>query len=178
MNIHLRKVQENDLLGFNEALNEVCAERKYLASINGFSIEMHWDFLCEVLLRGAPQIVALNDSKIIGWCDIRPRELEGFTHVGRLGMGVKKAYRRLGIGELLLDECLRDARSGGIEKVELEVFSDNIPAVQLYRKHGFLEEGRKIKARKLDGNYQDIILMGLQLQSFQVKNRGCCGSIG
>jgi ribosomal protein S18 acetylase RimI-like enzyme len=52
--------------------------------------------------------------------------------VGRLGMGVRSECRRQGIGRRLLDACLSLARNTAIEKVELEVFSDNIVAVRLY----------------------------------------------
>ena len=70
-------------------------------------------------------------------------------------MGVRSTYRGQGIGDRLLVECLRLAKNHGLEKVELEVFSDNLPAIRLYWKHGFVEEGHKIRTRKLDGQYQD-----------------------
>jgi RimJ/RimL family protein N-acetyltransferase len=41
-----------------------------------------------------------------------------------------------------------------------QVFEDNIPAISLYRKFGFIEEGRKRKAIKTNNGYKDIILMG------------------
>ncbi len=47
-----------------------------------------------------------------------------------------------------------------LEKVELEVFESNLPAVRFYKKMGFRVEGRRVKSRKLDGVYDNIILMG------------------
>ena len=44
--------------------------------------------------------------------------------------------------------------------MELEVFESNLPAVRLYMKMGFSVEGRRVKARKLEGVYDNIILMG------------------
>jgi RimJ/RimL family protein N-acetyltransferase len=55
------------------------------------------------------------------------------------------------------------ARSVGIEKVELEVFPDNIGAVRLYESLGFTREGLKVRGRKLEGRYQDVALMALWL---------------
>jgi ribosomal protein S18 acetylase RimI-like enzyme len=47
-----------------------------------------------------------------------------------------------------------------IEKVCLGVFHDNLPAIGLYRKFGFKEEGRQPRGIKLGpGDYQDVILM-------------------
>lgn len=59
--------------------------------------------------------------------------------------------------------CLALAREAGIEKAELEVYSDKVAAVRLYRSFGFSEEGLKVRGRKLEGRYQDILLMALWL---------------
>ena len=163
MDLSIHEVQEGDLASLNDALNEVCAERRFLGSVRGFPIEVHRSFLKAILKKRLPQVVAVDGSIVIGWCDILPNDLEGFTHVGRLGMGLRKPYRGRGIGNQLIMECIRLAKNHGLEKVELEVFSDNLPAIRLYLKQGFIEEGRRIRARKLDGHYQDVILMGLQL---------------
>lgn len=163
MDVTIRKVRKDDLASFNAALNEICAERRFLGSVRGFPLDVHRGFLENILQKDLPQVVAVDGSEVVGWCDILPGFEEGFTHVGRLGMGVRSPYRGLGVGERLIHECLTLARRHGIEKVELEVFSDNVPAIELYRKRGFVEEGRKIRARKLDDTYQDVVLMGLPL---------------
>jgi RimJ/RimL family protein N-acetyltransferase len=47
-----------------------------------------------------------------------------------------------------------------IEKVGLGVFASNEAAIQLYRKFGFVEEGRQPKEVKMGPNeYEDVILM-------------------
>jgi putative acetyltransferase len=63
----------------------------------------------------------------------------------------------------MLDACLSLARNSSIEKVELEVFSDNLGAVRLYESFGFSLEGMKVRGRKLEGRYQDVKLMALWL---------------
>jgi ribosomal protein S18 acetylase RimI-like enzyme len=108
-----------------------------------------------------PQATALAEGIVVGFCDILPNSTVGFTHVARLGMGVRSEWRRQGIGRRLLDACLALARNKGIEKVELEVFSDNIGALKLYESFDFISEGVKSRGRKLDDRYQDVILMAL-----------------
>jgi ribosomal protein S18 acetylase RimI-like enzyme len=95
-----------------------------------------------------PQVMAVVEDNVVGFCDILPNAATGFTHVGRLGMGVRSEWRRQGIGRRMLDACLSLARNAGIEKVELEVFSDNVAAVRLYDSFGFSEEGLKARGRK------------------------------
>jgi len=48
-----------------------------------------------------------------------------------------------------------------MERIELEVFASNTAAINLYEKWGFVVEGVKKKTRKLDGLYDDLIVMSL-----------------
>ena len=64
-----------------------------------------------------------------------------------------------------MTETLSAARHLGIERVELEVFASNTGAINLYRQLGFVVEGTKKRARKLDGEYDDDVLMALFLNS-------------
>ncbi|HEY0857902.1 MAG TPA: GNAT family N-acetyltransferase, partial [Albitalea sp.] len=55
------------------------------------------------------------------------------------GMGLLPRARGTGAAGLLLRRVIDDARTDGLEAVELEVFAQNTPAVRLYRAHGFAE---------------------------------------
>ena len=52
-------------------------------------------------------------------------------------------------------------RSGVITRIELQVFTSNTVAINLYQKHGFEIEGRGRKAVFREGKYQDDYVMGL-----------------
>jgi len=74
-------------------------------------------------------------------------------------MGVLKEHRRQGLGTVLMERTIEEAKRKGLERIELEVYASNTPAINLYEKWGFAREGVKKKARKLDGEYDDIIEM-------------------
>jgi ribosomal protein S18 acetylase RimI-like enzyme len=76
-------------------------------------------------------------------------------------MGVVHQFRGQGLGTQLLVQTLQAAREAGLTRVELEVFRTNEVAVGLYRRHGFVQEGIKRKARVIDGVVDDVIGMGL-----------------
>jgi len=163
-------------------VDAVARERRYLAGTSGFSEESTASFI--ELLRSVQgiHVVGIVDDMIVGWCDITPCCHEGMTHVGRLGMGVKAGFRGQGIGTALLRAALErafglgaeqpvgDRRVGAhglqgerevgreLERVELEVFRSNTSAIRLYEAHGFVREGVKVGARKLDGMVDDIVL--------------------
>jgi ribosomal protein S18 acetylase RimI-like enzyme len=161
--VQIRPARESDAVSGCDAVNAIAAEKWYLASVDGFSTEQTRTFLRRVIDGALPQVLAVVEEKVVGFCDILPNTTKGFTHVGRLGMGVRSEWRRQGIGRRMLDACLALARNAGIEKVELEVFSDNVGAVQLYDSFGFRQEGLKVRGRKLEGRYQDVKLMALWL---------------
>lgn len=146
---------------FWEALCVVALERKYLLMVESPAFERTLAFIKEIEDKSWTQFYALENDKVIGWCDIIPHEREGITHVGCLGMGVLPPYRRKGIGELLLKACIKDAFAKGIERIELEVYATNIGAIKLYEKLNFTREGDKRRARYLDGEYDDITIMSL-----------------
>ena len=63
----------------------------------------------------------------------------------------------------MLEACVILARTKSIEKIELEVFSDNLPAIRLYESTGFVQEGVKVRGRRFENRYQDVVLMALWL---------------
>jgi RimJ/RimL family protein N-acetyltransferase len=163
--VEIRPFEPSDLESFNTTLNLICAERRYLASVDGFTLEESQQFIQSNIWGDILQQVAAIGPQIIGWCDIIPYPETGFTHVGRLGMALLPDYRGRGIGTRLLSACLARAQTTALEKVELQVFADNAAAIALYKKLGFCQEGVKTKGRKLEGQYQDIVLMALMLET-------------
>lgn len=144
-----------------KAVDLVARERKYLATLEGFPLESTKSFVGFITANNLAQFYALLDGEVIGWCDILPKGYEGMRHVGVLGMGLLPEYRGKGLGGQLLEKTIEHACSiNGIEKVELEVFGSNSGAIGLYKKYGFEIEGKRLKARKLDDIYDDMILMG------------------
>lgn len=159
--IQIKPLSGEEIEGFHACLDAVARERKYLGLTEAPPIERTREWLRKGMERGEIRLIALDGTKIVGWCDIGVSEREGFTHSGRLGMGVLKEYRGQGIGSRLLEETLSEARDRGLERIELDVYASNIPAIRLYEKFAFQVEGRKRKARKLDGNYDDLIVMAI-----------------
>jgi ribosomal protein S18 acetylase RimI-like enzyme len=60
-------------------------------------------------------------------------------------LGVKKQYRRLGVGELILTQIEKTARLLHKRYLEADVLTKNVPARRLYTRFGFrfLQHGRK-----------------------------------
>jgi ribosomal protein S18 acetylase RimI-like enzyme len=146
---------------FHAAVDAVARERRYLAFVEAPPLESMRAFVRRVLADGVQMLAITKNDAVVGWCDIVRRTPESFRHVGTLGMGLLSDYRGRGLGERLAVETIRAAWAAGIERVELEVFASNERAIALYRKLGFITEGVKRRARKLNSQYDDNVFMAL-----------------
>ena len=156
--IVVRPIEFRDIPGFREVVGAVVAERRYLATKTPFSLEQTAVFVAGNIAHGHPQFVADEGERIVGWCDIFPSPREVSQHVGVLGMGVLPAFRGQGVGRRLIVATLAAVR-GRFEQIDLDVYGSNVVAQSLYRSVGFVEQGRKRGGRKVDGVYDDILLM-------------------
>ena len=163
MKVEIVPIAEKYIEGFYHCLDAVARERKYLAFLAAPPLDSVRSFVQSNLERGVLQFVALIEGEVVGWIDISPKYFEGFKHSGELGMGVYAAHRGQGIGTQLMEAALGAAKEKGLERVELEVYQSNAPAIKMYEKFGFETEGLKQKARKLDGEYEHIVFMALFL---------------
>ena len=79
-------------------------------------------------------------------------------------MMVAADWRGRGVGTALVAAAIEWARARGLHKLTLSVFPHNDAAIALYRKFGFVEEGRRIKQiRRANGELWDLVEMGLLL---------------
>lgn len=145
--------------GFRRCLDAVARERLHLGFLEAPPLERIRTFVETNIAEDLPQFVAVRDGEVVGWCDISPEELPGFTHCGHLGMGVRKEWRRKGAGRRLLQATVEKAKAKGLERIELEVYASNRAAIALYEQEGFRTEGVKRRGRKLDGRYDDVVFM-------------------
>lgn len=159
--IQILPITEEHIESYHKCLDSVARERLYLALVEAPPLDSTRAFVLSNIANNVPQLVAVIDNEVIGWCDISPLKHEGFRHRGELGMGIHKRYRRLGIGQQLIARTIQKAMEKGLERIELEVFASNISAIKLYEKTGFVTEAIKKKARKIDGNYDDLVEMVL-----------------
>jgi len=105
-------------------------------------------------------VVAVAAGAVIGEIRVDPTWM-GF---GDIGMMVAAPWRGRGVGSALVAAAIAWARARGLHKLALSVFPHNEAAVALYRKSGFVEEGRLVRhVRRANGQLWDLIEMGLLL---------------
>jgi RimJ/RimL family protein N-acetyltransferase len=115
----------------------------------------------EVFVRGTPStLVAVAAGEVVGMLHVESSRFGS----GELGMAVSREWRGRGVGSALVEAAIEWARGEGLHKLCLEVFPRNTVGLALYRKFGFVEEGRRVKQiRRSSGELWDSIVMGLLL---------------
>ncbi|MBG6290356.1 MULTISPECIES: GNAT family N-acetyltransferase [Pseudomonas] len=105
-------------------------------------------------------LIAMHQDQVIGSASIEQFPRVRRSHCGSIGMGVAVAWQGRGVGTRLLAELLEVADNWmALRRVELTVYTDNAPAIALYRKFGFEVEGQLREYAIRDGIYADVLSM-------------------
>lgn len=105
---------------------------------------------------------AFDNGELVGIITLYKDQLYKLSHRAHLGaMYVSPAKRSLGIGKVLMEEALKQAKElPGVEQVYLAVVSSNEPAKRLYASLGFEVFGTEKKGLRLDHDtYYDVDFM-------------------
>ena len=108
-------------------------------------------------------LVVEVEHKLVAEISFQVGKRKRLSHTGTIGIAVHPDWRSLGIGHALLDRTILWATENRrIEKIKLNVLANNLSAVQLYKKKGFVIEGRHKDSLKYDdGTYVDDLSMAL-----------------
>ena len=157
--ITIRRVEPSDY----EALQRVFAGPRVVwgtLQLPFPSVEMWRKRLAEPP-EGTFGLVACIDSEVVGQLNIHtfpnsPRR----RHVGQIGMGVRDDWQGQGVGTALMQAAMDVADNWlNLLRLELEVYTDNEPALRLYKRFGFVIEGTFTRHAYRDGQYVDVHAM-------------------
>lgn len=114
--------------------------------------DVHTRFLVAVPVAGGDPVGNIGIHRCT-----RPRRI----HTASLGMSVRDEWQGRGVGSALMAAVLEVADNWWqVTRVHLEVFTDNEPAMALYRRFGFEVEGTLRQDAFRDGEYVDSYVMG------------------
>lgn len=109
---------------------------------------------------GKIYLVAEIKNEITGYISFDSWDTRRTTHTGLFSIFLKKKFRGMGIGKLLVKSMMNWGKHNPVnKKISLAVFSTNKNAIALYKKLGFKPEGCCPRDMIIDGKYVDSILM-------------------
>jgi putative acetyltransferase len=84
------------------------------------------------------------------------------SHIAYLGgLAIHPAFASKGFGRKMMQEIIELANQQGYKRIELSVATENLKAIELYKKLGFEVEGimKKYTYLKQEGRFLDELLM-------------------
>lgn len=119
-----------------------------------------WQKRLEDLPDNQHSLVAIRDGRLVGQIGMEVFANPRRRHVANIGMAVDETVRGQGVGSALL-ESMKDLAFNwlAVRRIELEVYTDNLGAIALYERHGFVQEGLARDYAFRDGKYVDAYLM-------------------
>lgn len=109
--------------------------------------------------------LALDGNEIVGLSTITSTHKIKSRHEGELGIVVAKKYHGQGIGTKLIRMAIDWCKGNDVTtRIHLDVSADNLTAISIYLKLGFIMEGCLKNQTLIDGIYYDTYVMGLMLK--------------
>lgn len=111
--------------------------------------------------EGTFNLLACVEDEIVGQLGLhtfpnRPRR----RHAGQIGMAVRDDWHGKGTGTALMGAAVDLADKWlNLTRLELDVYTDNEPAIRLYKNFGFVIEGTLVNYAYRDGQYVDTYTM-------------------
>lgn len=116
--------------------------------------------LKKIILNQVVLLLVFSNDKLIGQSDIVMQDkIE--KHIGIFGITLAKDFRGEGIGKLLMNLVLNEAKKNipQLQIIKLGVYANNELAIKIYKKAGFKEFGKLPKGILTPKGYFDHIYM-------------------
>ncbi|HEY1587571.1 MAG TPA: GNAT family N-acetyltransferase [Polyangia bacterium] len=152
--IVIRAVRPED----SAALSDIRHQPEVMRFTPAMPSERPRDFLAR---WGADDHVMVGevDGRVVGYAGLHVRDGKR-RHTAWLGIAVHDEFAGRGVGRALMHALLELADKWiGLVRVDLEASADNERAIAMYRRFGFVEEGRQKKAYFDNGGYVDSVSM-------------------
>lgn len=160
----MRPPLEKDSEIFTRYINELSSEKTYIAVQGEQTTEKETE---EYIKRIRKNVHAKKEiylllflrDELVGAGGITLLQ-KIYSTTGNMSITIKKDFRGKGLGARLSKKLLEEvSRLRGVQKIVLQVFGNNAPAIRLYKKLGFKEYGRLPKAITWRNKLIDEILM-------------------
>ncbi|MDP3726826.1 MAG: GNAT family N-acetyltransferase [bacterium] len=143
--VHIRAARKDEVKDLQNLNNEVfIADQQYDPDLL-----MDWaqsnkgkEYFTQLLNdQNSCCLIAEDNGRKVGYIAAAPKDIRyrKSKYIEIEDMGVTPQYRSKGIGTMLIDECLKWAKSKGFQKAYVNSYFDNLKAIKFYKKNGFSE---------------------------------------
>jgi phosphinothricin acetyltransferase len=107
-----------------------------------------------------PRLVAVSANTVIGWAALSPVSARAvYAGVAEVSVYVSAQGRGQGIGTTLLERLIEASEANNIWTLQASIFPENRASIELHKKCGFREVGRRERIGKMHNAWRDTILL-------------------
>ncbi len=161
----IRYPLESDLHSFCDYINTLSKEQTFILwQGEQITLEEEKKYLdtqlAKISKNTTVQLLAFSDNKLVGNTQINLKD-KVEKHVGVLGISLAKDFRGEGLGTLLMEKIIEEAKENlkGLKIITLQCFANNEVAKKLYLKMGFVEFGVLPKGLIYQDQFIDRVYM-------------------
>ena len=106
------------------------------------------------------RFVARIEGRVIGWVALSPTSSRNvYAGVAEVSIYVSQQHRGSGVGSRLLNSIIEESEQHGFWTLQSGTFPENISSIELQKKYGFREVGRRVRIGQMNGIWRDVILL-------------------
>jgi L-amino acid N-acyltransferase YncA len=106
------------------------------------------------------RLVARSGDTVRGWAALSPVSSRCvYGGVAEVSIYIGQRYRGIGLGRALLMALITESEKNGLWTLQAGIFPENQASIDLHKRCGFREVGRRERIGKMDGRWRDTVLL-------------------
>lgn len=140
--INIRNAVDNDLQEILDIYNDAILNTTAVFQYEVHTIEMRKEWFAQKQKDRFPVFVAVEDNVVVGFSTFGPfRAWQGYKYSVEHSIYVEKKYRGKGIGKMLLQPLIDEARKMNMHTIIAGIDADNKISIAFHKQFGFEEVG-------------------------------------
>lgn len=167
--VQIRQAELDDAEKLLHCIKTYIPQSEYIPKLTHeikLTINQEKDWINSFLVnKNSLLLIAEYNNEIIGNIDLTGNQRKLMEHTAVIGMGMLKDWRDTRLGTALLSNVIEWAKQNEIlEVIWLQVYTENIAGLALYKKLGFSENGIIKNFFKHENKYFDNLTMSLSVK--------------
>ena len=160
----IRRAERGDVPAMREIFNEVLRNSNSIYREEEVDLAERYAWFDEKMDHGYPIFGAYEENKLIGYAGYGSwRAAQGYRKTVELTIYVDNKYRGTGVGSLLMQTIINQAKSDGYHVMLGAIDAENKGSIEFHKRFGFIETARMPEVALKHGQWLNLVFMQLNL---------------
>jgi len=160
----IRRAERGDVPAMREIFNEVLRNSNSIYREEEVDLAERYAWFDEKMEHGYPLFGAYEGDRLIGYSGYGSwRSAQGYRKTVELTIYVDNKYRGTGVGSLLMQTIIDQAKSDGYHVMLGAIDAENKGSIEFHKRFGFIETARMPEVALKNGQWLNLVFMQLNL---------------